>query len=385
MRVNILDRRGFAMTVAGAFFMGYLGPAGPVMALTAASPAKPGDIYVAYKVPVDVTAATVTEARERGLIQGRVAGFRHVVERVVAREDLSRVPQLTANQIIDMTREFSIADERSSAVRYLANLTVRFDPVAIRRMLRNAGIPVIEIISKPVVVISVMGDGLTDESAWSKAWTELLLFGHGLVPFGKGSAEDEAAVKANPAIAKDADALAAIAARNGAEGTVVVSMASSAKGVQITVIQWRAGFEIEENVVTYNAQANQTPEEAIASAVDMAWSVVQDGWKVRNRIAYGSSAQLTALVPVATLKEWTTVKNRLANVPLISRVEIQAITRDRAQVTLYYAGAQNQLELAMAQHDLKITEQGGVWVIQNRDAVTVRAPAAPAAAGAPAQ
>ena len=89
-----LDRRRFAMGVAALPVTALLWPrsgwtqAAPPAALTAA------DIFVAESVPVDVTAASVTEARERGLTQGRIDGLRQVLERLVAREDMARVPQL---------------------------------------------------------------------------------------------------------------------------------------------------------------------------------------------------------------------------------------------------------------------------------------------------
>ena len=76
------------------------------------------------------------------------------------------------------------------------------------------------------------------------------------------------------------------------------------------------------------------------------------------------------LVPVADLKDWLTVKKRLDDVPLIDRLDVQAMIKDRAQVTLYYAGAQRQLELAMSQHDLTLALQNGVWIIQARNSAS---------------
>ena len=75
------------------------------------------------------------------------------------------------------------------------------------------------------------------------------------------------------------------------------------------------------------------------------------------------------------------MKTKLDDVPLIDRLELQAMTRDRAQVTLCYAGAQRQLELAMSQHDLTLTQQNGVWIIQTLEGAR-RATAAQTAAPA---
>jgi hypothetical protein len=177
VRANILDRRRFAMAVAAlplgvsaSISLGVSLLSGTAFGQVA--PVRPPgvvDVYVAESVPVDVTAGSVGEARERGLTQGRIAGYRRILERIVAREDLPAVPQQNAEQIIEMVREFSIANERSSAVRYLADLTVRLNPNAIRQLLRNAGVPFTETLSKPLVVVPVMQIG-GEASLWGSAW-----------------------------------------------------------------------------------------------------------------------------------------------------------------------------------------------------------------------
>src|SRR5205814_1733011 len=97
-------------------------------------------LFEARGVAVDVTAATVTEARERALIQGRVAGLRQMVEHLAPREELAKLPQLSTEEIIEMVQEFSLANERTSAVRYIAEMNVRYNPDAVRRVLRAAKI-----------------------------------------------------------------------------------------------------------------------------------------------------------------------------------------------------------------------------------------------------
>ncbi|MBY0511043.1 MAG: DUF2066 domain-containing protein [Rhodospirillaceae bacterium] len=381
MSANILDRRGFAMAVGCglkpllslAFIGLFLAVSTPVLAQPA--PAGPGpitvkDLFVAAAVPVDVTAANVTEARERGLTQGRVNGFRKVVERIVAREDLARVPQLSATQIIDIVREFSIANERSSAVRYLADLTVRFDGADIRGVLRNANIPFTETISKPLVVVPLMREGaggrwmLWEQSnVWRDAWMKVPR-DLGLVPLIALSGDS--ALTAEQASGKDLAALNALAARYGAGGTVLAMATVSGDTVQMSLVELRSDLPSEDIALSQSAEAGQSREDFLAVAARAAGMAVQDSWKRRNRVAFGGTTQITALVPVKDIKEWLTVKNRLDDVPLIDRLELQAMTRDRAQVTLYYAGAQRQLELAMSQHDLSLAQQNGVWIIQAR-------------------
>jgi hypothetical protein len=83
-------------------------------------------------------------------------------------------------------------------------------------------------------------------------------------------------------------------------------------------------------------------------------------------LQFDVTGQITALVPLTALEGWLTVKTRLKSVPLIDRYELQAITRDRAQVMLHYLGDESQLKLAMAQSDLGFVRQDEVWVIEDR-------------------
>ncbi len=339
----------------------------PRLSLAADADARPaGDVYVADNVPVDVTAPTVTDARDRALVQARVSGLRKVLERLVAPSDLPRVPTLTSTQVIDMVRDFSIANERTSAVRYIADLTVRFNPEAVRRLLRGANIPFAETMSKPLVVVPVLrtqdGKALLweDGNPWRAAWLKVASV-NGLVPIYVPGAEpkDISAVTLDQALAKDAGALATLAGSYDAGGAVVALAQMDGPAIRVTLNVVRGG-DTEELATTAVASGK---DDLFTAGARAAVGAVEDSWRERNTVSFGSVAQITALVPIESLKDWLTVRERLTGVPLIQRIDLQAITRDRAQVTLYFAGERDQLRLAMSQRDLSLTQQSGVWVI----------------------
>ncbi|MGZ6187127.1 MAG: DUF2066 domain-containing protein [Candidatus Binataceae bacterium] len=372
MGANILNRRGFAMGVgAGVAALTLPAALRPVIAADAAPVARSvDDIFIAVNVPVDVTAATVTDARDRGLVQGRVNGLRQVLERLVGKEDIARVPTLSSTQVIDMVRDFSIASERSSAVRYIAELTVRFDPNAVRRLLRNAGIPFAETLSKPLVVVPVLSEGARallweDNNAWRLAWNRINVTG--LVPLivPPGEPKDISAITADQALAKDVGAVRTLASLYDAGGALIVVATLSGPTVQAVATEIRPGLPNQEFTRSQGAEGGDDALTASARAIA---AEIQDAWRERNRVVAGTTGQVTALVPITALKDWLTVRDSLTNVSLIERVDLQALTRDRAQVTLYFAGAQDQLRLALAQRDLMLAQQGGVWIISRSGA-----------------
>ena len=394
-KVNILKRPRNAMAVAMAVarvavivLMGAwaFGPA-------AAQTPMERDIFTVRIVPVDATAVNVTKAREQGLLAGRITAFWKVIERLVAPEDLERVPEPTAGEVIIMVRDFSISGERSSAVRYLAEMSVRFHPGPVRALLRAAGVPFTETVSKPLVVVPLYreyaGGRLMlweDPNPWRIAWTDPASE-NGLVPFvlPLGDIDDLTTLSVEQAVAGDSAALDALAARYETGGTLIAAAEISAEAaipteapgeegevaadevisVLLTLTARHRDLPTEQVVVSYTGEPGEVHEDVLAGAARAAAAMVENTWKAPNRVAYDSTTEITALIPLTGIQNWVSVKNQLETVPLIERLDLQAITRDRAQVTLVYAGDVGQFNLALAQKDLAVVLQGGVWVVES--------------------
>jgi hypothetical protein len=329
----------------------------------------PRNLFEARGVKVDVTAGTVTEARERALTQGRVNGLRRVLERLGARADLAKLPQLSPTEVIEMVQEFSLQNERTSAVRYLADMNVRFDPEAVRRLLRDAKISFTEFASPPLVVLPVYSaDGQTQlwdkANPWRQAWAAVKER-NGLVPLllPPGDAQDMT-LSLEQVTSKNGAALQALAARHDAAG-VLVAQATPGTGGGITVrlSEFRGGALTGESTVNTPAAAGQELEDALLAAATAAAEAASEDWKKDNLVDLSVTSQLTALAPLRSLEEWLQIRERLKQIPLIERVDLQAITRDRAQITLRYGGDQGRLQKAMAQQSLSLTQQGGVYIL----------------------
>jgi hypothetical protein len=392
-KVNILKRPRIAMAVARVVACTIV-----LMAAWAVSPAiaqmpMERDIFTVRAVPVDATAVNVTEAREQGLLAGRIAAFWKVIERLIAPEDLERVPEPTAGEVIIMVRDFSISGERSSAVRYISEMSVRFHPGPMRALLRAAGIPFTETVSKPLVVVPLYrefaGGRLMlweDPNPWRIAWTDPASE-NGLVPYvlPLGDIDDLTTLSMEQAVAGDGAALVALAARYGTAGTLTAAAEVSAEAavpveapsqeeetdaeeiisVLLTLTARHRDLPTDQMVLSYSGEPGEAFEEVLAGAAQAAAVAVENAWKAPNRVAYDSTTEITALIPLTGIRHWVRVKNQLETVPLIEHLDLQAITRDRAQVTLVYVGDVGQFNLALAQRDLAIVLQGGVWVVES--------------------
>jgi hypothetical protein len=330
------------------------------------------DPFLVRNVPVDVTAASVTEARERGLTQGRVTAFRRLVERMTLRENWAAITAPDAVKIIDMVLEFSVANEKSSAVRYLADLSVRFDPAAIRAFLRAQNIPFAETASRPLIVVPLVQSGggvqlWQDDDPWRAAWAAILPH-DGLIPIvlPLGDLADIGMLSADQAAVKDRDALMKLATKYGAVGAVIARATPSGDSLSIAVTELRALGEPFETLVTATiAGADEGAKaKAMSAAAIESLRPLEDRWKQQNTLRFGTGGTLTALIPVTSLQDWLAIKARLARVPVVEKVELEAISKVLVQVRIAYAGEDQQLQFAMSQNELDLKRDGDMWLLR---------------------
>ena len=129
-------------------------------------------------VKVDATAENAAAARELARIDGQRRALALVIEQLSGSPEGAKLPKLDDKAITDMVESFEVANERMSAVHYLADYTFHFRPAKVRRLVRvvdttsgeasskpsseaNAKPAATEVPAKPVVVLPVyrMGRG----------------------------------------------------------------------------------------------------------------------------------------------------------------------------------------------------------------------------------
>lgn len=354
------------------------------------------DVFTVRGVDVDVTAETAAAAREQALADGHVAALRRLFERLLVREDLPRAPDLPASQVVPLVQDFGVDDERTSDVRYLASLTFRFKPDAVRALLRRSGLAHAETQSKPMVVVPVFGPAgqaqLWEESnPWREAWT-LRPSGDGLVPLvvPLGDLADIAALDVDRALAGDRAAAAALARRYGGEDAVVAQAVlqgdPEAGAATLQVGTTRLGGRAQETALdSFTQQPEEDLAGLLARAADAVDRRIQQAWKQDNLLRPGAQRVLAVAVPHAGLSEWLEVKRRLRGVAAVQRSDVTTMSRGRSELRLTYAGSEAQLARALEQSDLALTPdpQGRGWQLRLAEAAAMAPAMGAPSMGAP--
>jgi hypothetical protein len=361
----------------------------------AASPehARAADVFTVEHVEVDATAENAAAARERAITAGQQAALNRLFDRLAPHDQRATLPRSSAAEIGDLVRDFAVEDEKTSAVRYLASLSVRFRPEDIRALLRTAGVPFAETMSKPVVVVPLLksnaGVSLWDETnAWRQAWQTTGR--DGLVPFvvPVGDLDDVVALDAARAQSGDREGMAALAWRYKA-GNVIVATAEPRQqdgrvlAVQVTIARFNAGGDHEDTVVRNITAEGVSLEAQWQRAAAIMAEGIEDAWKRTNLIRFDTERSLTATVPLNALSDLLEVRKRLAGVSFLRSYDVLYLARDAAQLRLNFFGDERQLSIALAQSDLMLEQDATNWVLrrsgtpQRGAAVPDRAPQPP--------
>jgi hypothetical protein len=366
----------------------------------------PDDAYSAT-VRVDATADSAAAARDMARIDGQRRALTALIGRLSGASEPATLPKLDDKAITDMVESFEVANERMSAVRYIADYTFHFRPAKVRRLVRvaesvpaesgskdsaetgskssaeNGGKAPVETGNKSMVVLPVYQDGPSlvlwdDPNAWRAAWAQGPA---GAAPsrltLPLGDAGDLTTIDSDKARSGDPDALTAIAKRNGGSETVVALATARRQGdrlagLDVSVKRYRAGHLVDARSNSYDAGPEESEGDFLRRTAEAVAADIETAAKKNVAGRSDQQASLAVTVPITSLGEWVQVRGRLASVPAIRKIDLLSLSRQEARIELKYAGDQDQLKSSLAEVNLELGGGNPVWRIQQSGVTSPR-------------
>jgi hypothetical protein len=313
--------------------------------------------------------------------------LRVLLERITLRADYDRLPAVAADALPQLVRDYSVDEEKFGGGRYLARLTVRFKPSAIRALLGGAEIPFAATVSRPVLVLPVFQNAgatsLWDEpNPWFAAWSGLALKDD-LLPLivPTGNLSDVAVIGAEQAVRANPDRLAKIAAKYKVRGVLVivatlrvnpgdgaVSLAVTSAAYGGVREQSLKGGAREQSLKRRNftVAAGESRDAMFRDAARSIADAAVESWKRANLLDQDSESRIRVAIPLRGLDEWLKIRRRISEIISIKQVDLAQISIDGAEVEIRYFGQPGQLGLAMAQSGLalKFIPQSAMWILR---------------------
>jgi hypothetical protein len=328
------------------------------MAFWAVPAAAQDALYTVQNVPVDAGGASSTEALNAALNQGRARAFQILFRRLTRQADWARQPPLDSAALLRLSRGYTIANERRSTTRYVADVTYMFNPNAVGQALRAANIAFARTAARPILVIP-MSPGV-GRGPWASALTAPGVQGT-TVPFTVSGADSDAELSGLNFETATYNDVAAVAARYKVTEVALVQ-AVYANG-KMTVNIRRLGLGETPARVSVDVPMVQTVSTTYPSAAQAAVRTIEDTWKSRSAVDFSQRGRLTVDVRIASLAQWGELQNQIAAISTVTGTTVTAMTVGYARISLSYVGGAEQLREAFANAGLSLINRGGQWTL----------------------
>ena len=389
-------------------------------------------VFTVPMVPVFAEAENAARAQSLAQDRGRREAMDILLRRLTASEDWAYLPRLAAGQAApaaggvaemdpdiaggltvkqpvqvtpdDLARvELSFAPfgEKTSATTYRAQVTYRFSPEAVRRLLQDARLPYSEQQTRRALILPILetDQGLylwEAKNPWARAWLARPLVNE-LTPLvlPRGDEQDVQAVTAAEARAFDQTALRALATRYGVPQVIVAlgQLQEEAGEQRLTVrlldgyLDGRsdarrridAGSSAELYGEAVSAQTAGRPGAALASsffraaegdfprlarrAVEGTVAGYANEWKAQTLVDHSAQRRFQLTAWFDGLDDWAEIRTALEDTALVTDMQTGAFTNENAVIVVTAIGTAPQFELAMRQSGLDVWRARESWHI----------------------
>ncbi|MBO4519644.1 MAG: DUF2066 domain-containing protein [Alphaproteobacteria bacterium] len=320
-------------------------------------------MFSASGIQIDVTAENAASAREQAMQDGQKRALMVVMARITPAYAAEQLPELVPDDILNFVQDISVSNEKTSAVRYMATLDVRFNPEAVRELLRQNGLPYVRTSGKLLLILPIYKRSASatpilweEENAWLRAWINRKAESYMIplfVPLGELS--DAQTLSVDQILRGDLVAAQELAKRYEAEGILIAELVRNG---QTFTVKGRAMDEATASEIpnfSFSVPLTKNTATTFARAVAKVVDHLESVWKSEQMVQFNEAASLVAMVPVVNLKQWEIIKERLDRIPLISSYYLQAARSGVLQLTVFFAESMERLQKEMNKRMLSLT------------------------------
>ena len=326
------------------------------------------DLYTVSNIPISAELATAKEARSAAIQNGETDAFWVLMKKMVAPENLQLVQMPPEEEIVNWVQHVSLANEKTTATKYMANLTVRFYENKIQDFLTAHQIPFLAQELPSAVVVPVWEkDGklfVLDEQNPLYAY----LRNHGVsgkddkivVPAG----DLEEMVLAREGIEnQDREALKKLAEKYETESVLVlvVSENNSTVHVRTRYVPTVPVLETEKYLNVSDTDTRNFPARI--------WQRVltdrKELWNKSKMQNFESAMTFWVQVPIVQLNEWRIVRGKLEKANIVENLTVRAFRPGKVWVTWQYKGTSGELNRQLKSLGLYLdaSDISGAWVL----------------------
>lgn len=305
------------------------------------------NMYLVRDIPVDVTDENATIAREKAITGAQERGFYQLLERLTLPSDMKDLPVLTTEDMLNLVQDYSVANEKTSSVRYIADVSVQFNPEAIQTFFQEYHVPYITSAADKSLIFPVYRpDASSDvylwqeDNPWLQVWQNEV-FNSDLVPLVVpiGDLTDRASISEDSLSDEMNLDMTPLYRRYQALSALMVEAAvnKDLHQVKITI----RPFQNERSyvgVISFFEPLDAPLKTVLKRAGHRVIPMLEKKWREQNAVRFDNPSSLVTIVPIQNLAEWIQIRERLDQIKLIKQYVVKAVRKDQAQIEIFFAG-----------------------------------------------
>lgn len=332
-------------------------------------------VFKIKNIEVDETSHTAIAAREKALEVGQTRAWKLLVRRLTLPDENSQIVELSIDEIKGLVQGYEVVRERISPVRYLANLTVIFNPNLVRDILLKNSVTFSETPSLPILLIPVFEtNGVARlwkmPNPWMNVWREGL-YDNSLIPFiiPKGDFQDIKYLSAAQAINGKLVHFSPIMKKYGVHKVVVAKVSRKFNLVDnspfLEFTSLAPGVEdLEETIIAIiKIPPNAGVNHLMNSGKQKTIRSLNVAWKRENQVVSSVQQRISVEIPILGLEHWLSIRSKLREIGTLKTSELVRLTKEKALVDLWIMGTLKQLDNALQYKKLALFETNDLLML----------------------
>ena len=340
-----------------------------LLSLTLSRLSLAADERFSVEINVDVTDDNASLAREKALNEANRAAIVEVAKRITTAEGAARLGAMNNDQLINFIKEVSVNSEKSSNVRYIANLRVVLNEDMLRQYMEERQIPLLMQTNSRILVVPVFREFSSDKpllwesgNLWRQAWDNAP---HGnvvsFIPL-TATGSNYAIIDADKALSVNGEALEKLMRVNGADDVYVLdAVYDGIDGLKIKATSYNGD---QQNIKVFGSRSSGA--ELFNNAVREVEQRIEQKSKQQTLAEGAMENSQIVMYGFNLLSEWIQLEKTLHNLPQIKAIEMQALGTDKVQFKLLYGGSSERLIYDLRNHGYSLSSHGNYALIEKK-------------------
>lgn len=328
-------------------------------------------------VLADITGDSPADAQQKATDYAQKRAFFLLLSKLAPEKAATIAKSLSDQQVLSNIRGYEVIQDKLDGNRYIANYRVSVSEDMIERLLTkdtpqaDAGDP------SHILLLPVYTDEHQHTMLWEpeNMWRSMvnstaLERGEGLLLVPYGDPIDMQAADAATILSSSYDALKQMADRYGAQEIVIAhaQVQPNATPAALKISLRRLGSHFDKTKDLYmEAQSDTDSAESIfpgaAQAMTEQLKEIARYYRGDQEKRIADAKQLKVQASFRRLSDWVQMQQSLAKLPRVIKLQVDQISVQSAQATLFYDGTPEAMMQIMQANGLHVSTQGDVLML----------------------